>query len=69
MLITNALDASGLHLGRPVTLCVNCVGNDVSSHRRNDIVEEERYSHDEDDDDDDDDDDDESESEDAQVVP
>ncbi|GKB54455.1 pentatricopeptide repeat-containing protein [Tanacetum coccineum] len=63
MSITNALDASGLHLGRPVTLCVNCVGDDVSSHRRNDVVEEERYSHD------DDDDDDESESEDAQVVP
>ncbi|GJS61419.1 pentatricopeptide repeat-containing protein [Tanacetum coccineum] len=62
MSITNALDTSGLHLGLPVTLCVNCVGDDVSFHRRNDIVEEERYSHDEDDDDD------ESESEDAQVV-
>ncbi|GJV34909.1 pentatricopeptide repeat-containing protein [Tanacetum coccineum] len=63
MSITNALDASGLHLGCPVTLCVNCVGDDVSSHRRNDVVEDERYSHEEEEDDDDD----KSESEDAQL--
>ncbi|GKC79448.1 pentatricopeptide repeat-containing protein [Tanacetum coccineum] len=66
MSITNVLNASGLHLGRPVTLCVNCVGDDVSSHRQNDVVEEERNSHDEDDDDESESED---EDEDAQVVP
>ncbi|GJS47343.1 B-box-type zinc finger [Tanacetum coccineum] len=58
--------ASGLHLGRTVTVCVNCVGDDVSSHRQNDVVEEDI---DEDVESSDSDDESESEDEDAQVVP
>nr|GEY00191.1 hypothetical protein [Tanacetum cinerariifolium] len=56
---------------RTVTVCVNCVGDEVSSHRRNDVVEEDIDEDVESSDDDDDDDESESESEDedAQVVP
>ncbi|PWA89292.1 B-box-type zinc finger [Artemisia annua] len=49
--------ASGLHLGRTVTVCVNCVGDDVAVSR-NDVVDE-----DADDDDDDDEEEEESDGE------